>query len=356
MEDLTVVRNPLRLLESPWQRKPLRSIDETFAGSVGNLAARGLGAVFNTRGHRLRSAAADREYRDQMRQHYSDSPEALKHLEPEFQKRAADQSQKATHGRLSRLFFGDPSQRNQAGGAASTTTSHTPPAELSGASKNSEYRTQLMRGQSKPDSAPTAPAAPAAPQTGPTAADKYNVARLHGKAQSIKAGHAPAAAAAAKADAPLPSATMAPKPPKANPSISSSAAKVRSMSGGVAPTALGTKPPANAGQVARDVEAQLRGAHGAVTPDKLAQLRQQATAKQAPAAPAQRQTFRLSNVMAQLTPEQQARANAQATANKASKLGQTVAGGNIKGKVDKLRLAKPGARFAAYKAAKVAGK
>lgn len=131
-EDRMISRAPLRLLESPWQRTPLRCIDETFAGAAGNLAARGLGAVFNTRGHRLRAAASERQYRDQMRQHYSDSPGASAHLNKEFEKSAADQSQKATHGRFSRFFSGDPSKRGgEHGEAPSTTTSHTPPTVTS---------------------------------------------------------------------------------------------------------------------------------------------------------------------------------------------------------------------------------
>lgn len=130
-ESREISRTTLRTLDGPWVRTPLRSMEETFAGSLGNLAGRAAGAVFNTQGHKLRQAAKARSFRDQMRQHYSDSPGAMQHLGKEFEKQSADQAQKATHGRFSRFFFGDPSKRGDGeahNAPPQTTTIHHTPA------------------------------------------------------------------------------------------------------------------------------------------------------------------------------------------------------------------------------------
>lgn len=135
-ESHEITRSPLRTIETPWVRSGLRSLGEvTKSQQIGSLAARGLGWLFNTQGHKLRSAAQNRAYRDQMRQHLSDDPEALKHLEPHFGQQARDDALRATHGRFARMGIGadavnpmHPSNAGSSQAPATTSTSHTPPA------------------------------------------------------------------------------------------------------------------------------------------------------------------------------------------------------------------------------------
>lgn len=360
-ESQTISRAPLRLLESPWQRTPLRCIDETFAGAAGNLAARGLGAVFNTQGHRLRKAASARDYRDQMRRHYSDSPGALAHLNPEFEKQAADQSQKATHGRFSRLIFGDPTKHGDSSSAPSTTTSHTPPtvtATHAASPTASAPRPAVASNATVTPRATTPMGNPAHPQGAANRA-----ALLGGKPKPAP-------------EKPLDKLDTS-KPP-ADPEGDLARAKAHAM--GQAPTfagsnlgklkavaqagkkgpeaghAPGGKPgaasPATLGAVTGPAIAKLRGIHkkdaeiskslepamariGIHPGGKAPESKPASTPPSQSDAP--KQKLSLGNVMAQLSPEQKAKANAQAAANKAAKTGKTIAGGNIKGKVEKAK-------------------
>jgi hypothetical protein len=251
IEDLTVTRTPLRLLESPWQRQPLFTLNEY---DWGNAAGRLAGAVWGTKGHyRRKLHAIGKERADDLAAlRAGGAPEhQSRELEGQYRDKAAVAGHRMVHtGAFGRLgyhtkgFLGlRPGEKDE---PPSPTAAETPAAATAPAAP------PVARLVSPPPSQPGSPVASTQTTTsssqeprlqgGATPENLARANRFHAMARSVRVGNSARAKAEPGVRVPAYDAPKSPAAPvvKSPTSVTDKAKKVISHSGGVAPTGLGT--------------------------------------------------------------------------------------------------------------------